>query len=465
MFDTLTYTKGGAVLRMIEQWLGPERFRDGIRRYLTTHAYGNTETHHLWDALEEQSGQPVRRIMDAWIFQPGYPAIEVRLHGDVVRLTQQRFAPSLSDDDTTWPVPLIVRQRTPDGDVLERVLVEAGGLDIPLAHPDALVVANAGASAFVRTFYDDELRARLLAHVDELPPAERQGLVDDAWAAVVAGQAEVGTFLDLVLGFADETAPAVWQTIMVGLAWCDRFLEGEPRERFRDAVRELVRPALGRLGWETRPEDSDLDRELRGDLIRTLGILGDDPETQAMAREVETLSRAGDGGEPSVVAAAIEIVAFAGGPEEYDAFVERMQGAPTPQEQERYRSALARFRDPALMERTLALATSGAIRSQDAPFLLSRSETNRDVGEIAWRYVRDNWDELVPQFAASNVIHLAQGARFLTTPDQVADVQAFFAEHDIPQNRLSLLQALERQRLLSALRERAAGALAARFGG
>ena len=465
MFDTLTYTKGGAVLRMIEQWLGPERFRDGIRRYLATHAYGNTETHHLWDALEEQSGQPVRRIMDAWIFQPGYPAIDVRLHGDVVRLTQQRFVPSLSDDDTTWPVPLIVRQRTPDGDVLERVLVEADGLDIPLAHPDALVVANAGASAFVRTFYDDELRARLLAHVDELPPAERQGLVDDAWAAVVAGQAEVGTFLDLVLGFADETAPAVWQTIMVGLAWCDRFLEGEPRERFRDAVRELVRPALGRLGWETRPEDSDLDRELRGDLIRTLGILGDDPETQGMAREVETLSRTGHGGEPSVVAAAIEIVAFAGGPEEYDAFVARMQGAPTPQEQERYRSALARFRDPALMERTLALATSGAIRSQDAPFLLSRSETNRDVGEVAWRYVRDNWDELVPQFAASNVIHLAQGARFLTTPDQVADVQAFFAEHDIPQNRLSLLQALERQRLLSALRERAAGVLAARFGG
>jgi aminopeptidase N len=249
------------------------------------------------------------------------------------------------------------------------------------------------------------------------------------------------------------------------LAWCDRFLEGEPRERFRDAVRELVRPALGRLGWEARPEDSDLDRELRGDLIRTLGVLGDDPETQGMAREVEALSRAGDGGEPSVVAAAIEIVAFAGGPEEYDAYVARMQDAPTPQEQERYRYALARFRDPALMERTLALATSGPIRSQDAPFLLSRSETNRDVGEVAWRYVRDHWDELVPQFAASNVIHLAQGARYLTAPDQVADVQAFFAEHDIPQNRLSLLQALERQRLLSALRERAAGALAARFGG
>jgi len=465
MFDTLTYTKGGAVLRMIEQWLGAERFRDGIRRYLTTHAYGNTETHHLWDALEAESGQPVRRIMDAWIFQPGYPAIEVHRDGDVVRLTQRRFAPSLPDDATTWPVPLIVRQRTPDGEVVEPVLVEADGLEVPLAHPDAIVVANAGSSAFVRTFYDDELRGRLIAHARELQPAERQSLVDDAWAAVVADRASVNTFLDLVLGFADETAPAVWQTIIMGLGLCDRFLEGAPRDRFRDVVRELVRPALGRLGWEPRAEDSDLDRELRGDLIRTLGILGDDPETQGMAREVESLSRAGEGGEPSVVAAAIEVVAFAGGDEEYDAYVARMQEAATPQEQERYRMALARFRDPAQMQRTVALATSGEIRSQDAPFLLARAETNRDVGEIAWRYVRDHWDELLPRFAASNVIHLAMGARFLTAPEQVADVQAFFAEHDIPQNRSTLLQAMERQRLLAALRERAADELAARFAG
>ena len=77
MFDTLTYVKGGAVLRMLEQWLGAERFRDGIRRYLGKHAYGNTETHDLWDALEEETGEPVRRVMDAWIFQPGYPAISV----------------------------------------------------------------------------------------------------------------------------------------------------------------------------------------------------------------------------------------------------------------------------------------------------------------------------------------------------------------------------------------------------
>jgi puromycin-sensitive aminopeptidase len=465
MFDTLTYTKGGAVLRMIEQWLGADRFRDGIRRYLATHAHGNTETHDLWDALEAATGEPVRRIMDAWIFQAGYPAVEVRREGDLLRFSQRRFAPSLPEDTTTWPVPLIVRQETPDGPVEQHVLVEADGLDLPLAHPEALVVANAGAAAFVRTFYDDELRGRLVGRANELSAGERQSLVGDAWAAVLADRASIGSFLDLIGGFSEETSPAVWDTIITGLAWCDRFLDGPPRERFRDTVRDLVRPAMTRLGWEARAEDDVLDRDLRGSLIRTLGILGDDPETQAMAREAEALSRAGTAVEPAIAAAAVDVVAFSGGPDEYETFLARMLDAPTPQEQDRYRYALTRFRDRALMERTLGLATSGEVRTQDAPFLLSSAEANRDLGAIAWRYVRDHWDELVPRFASSNVIHLAGGVRVQTAPEIVADVQEFFAHHDIPQNHLVLLQGLERQRVFAALRQRASGELAARFGG
>src|SRR3954447_6505255 len=86
-------------------------------------------------------------------------------------------------------------------------------------------------------------------------------------------------------------------------------------------------------------------------------------------------------------------------------------------------------------------------------------------GECAppWGRDRAHWDELLPRFAASNVIHLAVGARTFTDPELVAEVQAFFADHDIPQNHLSLVQAMERQRMMAAMRERASGELAARF--
>jgi len=64
MFDVLTYQKGGALLRMLEQYLGVDRFRAGVSHYLRTHSYANTETNDLWDAIEATSGEPVRRIMD-----------------------------------------------------------------------------------------------------------------------------------------------------------------------------------------------------------------------------------------------------------------------------------------------------------------------------------------------------------------------------------------------------------------
>lgn len=84
---------------------------------------------------------------------------------------------------------------------------------------------------------------------------------------------------------------------------------------------------------------------------------------------------------------------------------------------------------------------------------------------MAWRFVRDYWDGLVPRFAPSNVITLALGASSLTTPDQVADVQRFFAAHDIPQSHRSLVQAMEQQGVRAALRARVTAELSQRFGG
>ena len=88
MFDLLTYEKGCGVLRMLEQYIGADVFRDGVRTYLKAHAYANTVTADLWDALEDASGAPVRDVMDTFILQGGHPL--VTLDGDT--LHQQPFA-------------------------------------------------------------------------------------------------------------------------------------------------------------------------------------------------------------------------------------------------------------------------------------------------------------------------------------------------------------------------------------
>ncbi|HEV8242893.1 MAG TPA: M1 family metallopeptidase, partial [Nitrospirales bacterium] len=94
MFDALTYEKGAAALRMLEQFLGEEVFRQGIRDYIRTHQHGNAPAADLWAALEKASGQPVSAIARDWFTSPGFPLVTVRAAGSdfrVVQVEQERF--------------------------------------------------------------------------------------------------------------------------------------------------------------------------------------------------------------------------------------------------------------------------------------------------------------------------------------------------------------------------------------
>ncbi|MGI0068452.1 MAG: M1 family metallopeptidase, partial [Thermoplasmata archaeon] len=67
----ISYGKGSSVLRMIHAYLGEERFRRGVTRYLKAHAGGNAETRDLWEALEAESGEAIPQILGPWVERPG----------------------------------------------------------------------------------------------------------------------------------------------------------------------------------------------------------------------------------------------------------------------------------------------------------------------------------------------------------------------------------------------------------
>jgi puromycin-sensitive aminopeptidase len=484
MFDVLTYEKGGALLRMLEQYLGEHRFREGIRHYLAKHSYGNTETSDLWDALEATSGEPVRRIMDSWIWQEGYPLVTASLEGDggTLVLRQRRFlfdeegAHASAVGDTRWAIPIGVRQLTPatadagtgaaaSAAQETKVLLDADELRLPLLSPDAVVVVNSGGDGFFRVAYDDALRTRLAGAAQrELSTVERYALVDDTWAAVVAGSLGATAFVELARGFVDEPDVAVWRTLVAGLGWCDRLLDGEPRERFRSFVRELVGPRRQALGWQAADGEDDLTGELRGLLIRTLAVLGDDPATQAKAAELfEHQLQDPTSVNPPVTAAVVSVVASMGRREDYERYVDRFREATTPQEQLRYLYALADFPHEDLIAQTLEFLLGPDVKTQNAPYALARCILNRELGEQAWRFVREHWDYANAAFPNPSIVRMVEPVKTLTRPEQEADVAAFFAEHDIPQAAKTLQQVLDRQRVNVALRSREAPRLAAFF--
>ena len=484
MFDVLTYEKGGALLRMLEQYLGAERFRDGIRHYLGKHSYGNTETSDLWDALEATSGEPVRRIMDSWIWQEGYPLVSASLSADGSSLTlrQRRFlfGDGLREDGTPvpearWAVPVQLRQvAAGDGSPSAqgvaarevKILLDGDEATVALLDPEAVVVVNSGAHGFYRVAYDDELRLRVAGVAQrELSTVERYSLVDDTWAAVVAGSTDASAFCELVANFSEEPDVAVWRAITAGLAWCDRLLDGAPRGQFRAFVRELVGPRLATVGWQAEPGEDDLVGELRGLLIRTMAVMGDDVPAQEHAADVlDRHLRDREAIDPPVVAAVVTVAAATGGEERYEQFVERFREADTPQDQLRYLYALADFDDEDLMTRTLDFLLGPEVRTQNAPYALARCILNRERGDQAWRFVREHWDHANTAFPNASIVRMVDPVKTLTRPEQQADVAAFFAEHGIPQAAKTLQQVLERQRVNVSLREREASTLATRFG-
>ena len=474
MFDVLTYQKGASVLRMLEQYLGTDRFRSGIRLYLSSRAYGNAETTDLWDAIEEATGDPVRRIMDSWIFQGGYPLVRVSAEGDEVTLAQQRFRYSTSPeaggrreggegegggDGASWSVPIVVRA---GGGEPTKALLEGASTTVSLPGASERLLVNAGGHGFYRVSYSPELLGSLRGRLSELAPIERALLLEDTWASVLAGSTSATALLDLASGYATETDPTVWAVLAGALGGIDKILEGEARERFQAFVRTLVAPALERLGWEPAAGEDDLTRQARGTVLTTLGLLGADQGVRARARETHGAYLADPGSiDPNVAAAVVALVAAGGDEEDHEAFFERFKSSTSPQESLRYLYGLAGFRQPALADRTLAMTLNGDIRTQNAPFVLLLLLANRDVNEQAWEFVKGEWDTILERFPDNSISRFLGGITHLVTPELAADVAAFLADHPVPQGSRTVEQHLERQQVNVALRTREADRVAA----
>lgn len=460
MFDVLTYQKGGSLLRMLEQYLGTERFRDGIRLYLHAHSYGNTETSDLWDAIEtavsSNGGEPVRELMDSWIWQPGYPLVLACLDATQTKLIlqQQRFTftPDALDDPQNWLIPIHIRINETE----TKYLLSDQSLEIPLTDSRSAIVVNAGGYGYYRVAYSPELLARLQGEeLLKLATIERYSLVDDAWNAVVAGRLEASAFISFVSGFASERDLAVWQAIALGLRGCGRLLDDNSYAKLQRRIHALVNPVIADLGWEVQSTDDDLRAKLRGLLINLLAVNGNDSTAQEKCKALLVQNDAEPHlVHPELVASATSVVASTGGVHEYEYFLEKFRTTDNPQDQLRYLYALTEFDSAELVDRTCNFAVAGEVKSQNAPFVLARCVGLRKNGVLAWKFIRQYWEQAQQKFPTNTIIRMVDPVKFLNTPDLEADVQSFFAEHDIPQASKMLQQVLERQRVNTDLRTR-----------
>ncbi len=465
MFDVLTYEKGASVVRMLQQYLGEDRFQAGIRHYLKTHAYGSTETTDLWDAIEEATGEPVRQIMDTWIFRPGHPVIAVARteNGASLSIGQSRF--SFTPDPaagTTIPtesdraVPVVLRSGHGAATQVHRVLLTGAGATVALDQPADWVVGNHEGNGFYRVELSDaDLTAVAGRALADLSPLERYGLVEDEWALVLAGRGSVERVLGLLRSLAAERDLSVWQRIVGVLGSLDRAGGPEQHDALAGWVRALIGPALHGLGPVRASNESERTTALRATLFEASARLGDDQEQLALAQaHFSALGSDPDAVDADLADAVVRVVAAHADGDTWEELRERAAAARTPQDRLRFQGALADTADIHLVRRFCELVLTDEVRTQDGLFLLRRALANRHAAEVVWGFVEDHWEVLATRFPSASVPRLVEGIRGVTDRALAERIAAFLDTHPLPQGATVVRQHRERMWVTVAVAER-----------
>merc|ERR1719245_2621447 len=222
IFDNISYNKGASVIRMLHNFIGNEAFKQGMKHYLTTHSYQNTQTEDLWASLETASGKPVGKVMTTWTSQMGFPLIRVdsKLDGStrILTLTQEKFnADGTSTPGALWNVPIKIMKSNKE--VIE-VLMEQKELIVKLENVQESdwYKVNPDFYGYYRVQYVNENDVKNLKPAFEakvLNEVDRLSLVDDMFALVQAGKADTVDVLELMKSFkTNETSYVVWSSIM-----------------------------------------------------------------------------------------------------------------------------------------------------------------------------------------------------------------------------------------------------------
>jgi puromycin-sensitive aminopeptidase len=475
-FDAITYEKGGAVLRMIEGYLGDERFRDGIRLYMRRHQSKNATADDLWSALGESSGEPIIDLANGWIRQVGYPVVSVSIDPDGpgnvrLALSQRRF---FSDPDaresgapTRWLIPMVVRFRDDEGVKEQRVLLRDAAAKVPLATKGNLrwCIANAEAAGFYRSQYDDGLLRQLGAAAAELAPAARMALLSDQWALVRAGVAPLAAYMDLVASFADEPDHFVLDEVSGRLAAIEyRHVSDEDRPALRAVIGDLFVEAARKVGWpapsSSGATETDESRLRRAALLRAVVGLARVPEFVAEAeRQYLTRVAIGDQAVASLDPNLLDVVVTAAArnapAQRFDDIARRATTEMDPASKRRFLHALARVETPALIARAIEMALTDVVPMQDFTSYLSVLLANRATRDDAWRLVRDSWVEVRAKADSPLLLRrLVEALGNLPDRRHLEEVEQFLATHPMDGVKQAIAQTLERMRMDVALRER-----------
>lgn len=443
IFDAISYCKGASALHMLHEYLGAENFRRGLSHYLQRHAYQNTRTNDLWEALAEVSDKPVKAFMSSWTQQTGYPLLQYEQTDQGVRLTQQRFLllpDAEQETDQTWYIPVSAVGH-------ENTFLLDKSTDQWEEAPALPAKFNAERNGLYRVYYPENDLTHLFDSFFQFSSLDRSDLIDNTFELTKAGYGNTASALSLLKTVKDEESDVVWDIVSLQLTQIQRVFGEDVLHRTYGA--ELTDTQLQRVGWDEQQSEPISDTLLRPIVL----ILAAKCRVESVIKETFRRFRGDTQIDPNIRRAVYTTVARNGGDEEYQALRTMHNQTDFAEEKQRLAQALCSFTQTPLVEQSLAMITSDHVRKQEVRHWMAYIFSNTHAKEAAWRWLQDNWQWLEDNFRGSHAFpdFPKLAARGFCDHD-TADAFEDFFRGKVPDR--SLDQAIENIRIQAAWKER-----------
>ncbi len=455
-FDGLSYGKASEVLGMVEHWISPAVFQQGVHNYLEAHKFANATAEDFWGAETAASHQPVDTVMASFITQPGVPLLHLAAASDHrLPVTQTRFflnpngAPPSSQ---TWTLPVC-----PRGGSCQVVSGDISTLaDTP---PDTLL--NTAGIGYFRSQYTPGTAAALTRAVPSFTPAERIVFVGDREALMRTGEVSVGDVLSLAGQLHNDPSGNVLDQVFHATDAAQSIADDAQRQQLQQWIVHTFAPAYSTLA---APSPADTPETIRRRVVLFEELGGDgDPTVLTAARGIATQFLAGDPSVAELGPTALRVAAIHGDATFYDQVFAASKADAAPNVHSAELSALGYFSDPALVDRTVAYAVSGNLRRQEFFFPLVALLRNHATAQPAWDAIRAHWQQFSAiagagiEGNASNRIITATGS--FCSAEKETEVHDFFTAHPSEGNQRSLVQAVAKIHACTQLRSEQQGHL------
>ncbi|XP_047084021.1 aminopeptidase M1-C-like [Lolium rigidum] len=438
IFDAISYDKGASLIRMLQGYLGADRFQKALASYIKKYAYSNAKTEDLWAVIEKETGEPVKDLMSTWTKQKGYPVINAKLKGNGMELDQAKFLLDGSSSPGMWIVPITSGcgvYETP-----KKFLFK-------LKH-DKLVIAsqcadrkkggnfwtklNINGTGFYRVKYDEELAAALqnALEMNKLSVMDKIGIVDDSHALCMARQQTLASLLRLLHCYRWEADFSVLShvnsvTTSIAKISLDAIpgLAGDIKQLL---IKILFSPAE-KLGWDPKNGESHVDVMLRPLLLIALVQLGHDTRKAAYLAVMQNVSSSNRSG--------------------YDALRKVYSESAEGEERFTVLGILSSCRDKDIVLESLNLIFANEVRIQDTYTALRGVQI--EAREIAWNWLKENWEHIFKTFPASKLVSVfvEDIVPLFSSNDKAAEISKFFETRTTAQFEKTLKQSLEMVRI------------------